>query len=179
MWESEKPKHTEPPSLAEALDFTDEELALNRDGQLSERQLDELFSEAHQYRSLEMLVYVIAALIGIVIILDGIRRGDTVSSRIAILGVFGALAYGLIFIIHRHRVHHQHDADGAVEAVQGQVSLNISGTSSSTTYTVRTADGKFNVGREVFFAFKNGDPYALYYAPRTRRVLSAEWLREA
>jgi hypothetical protein len=30
----------------------------------------------------------------------------------------------------------------------------------------------------VFLSFKNGDPYRIYYAPATKLILSAEWLRD-
>lgn len=178
MWKFEKQKHTEPPSLAEALQFSDDELALNRDGQLSERQRDELFSVAHEIRSSELLIYLVAAFVAAVIILDGVRRGDTVSSRIAILGVLGAIVYLISAMIHRYMARYQLDADDTVAAIQGHVSLDIRQSSNNAIYMMNISGVEFNLSKEAFFAFKNGDPYALYYVPRTRRLLSAEWLRD-
>ena len=33
-----------------------------------------------------------------------------------------------------------------------------------------------SINKDVFLAFKNGDPYAIYYAPYSKTLLSAEWL---
>ncbi|MBK8029121.1 MAG: hypothetical protein IPK17_06325 [Chloroflexi bacterium] len=37
---------------------------------------------------------------------------------------------------------------------------------------------KFKVQHDGFLAFKNGDPYRLYYTPHSHTILSAEWLRD-
>lgn len=179
MWEHEKAKHAEPPSLADALQFSDDELALNRDGQLSDRQRDDLLSVAHQIRSFELLVYLAAAIVAVLVILDGIRRGDTLSSRVVMLGVLGVIVYGLEMVIQRYTSRYRLDAQAErIATRQGQVLLDIRQSSNSANYMVSVSGEKFNVARDAFFAFKNGDPYVLYYAPRSRRLLSAEPLRE-
>jgi len=180
MWESRKKKKVEPLSLAEALHFSEDELDLNREGQLSDRQRDELLSIAHQIKSLELLVYLISPIVILFVILDGIRLGDTLSSRAVMLGVVGLTAYGIVAVVNRYMAHYQFDAeDDIVSAVQGHILLDIRRQSrNSAVYVVRVSGEAFNVGKEVFFAFKNGDPYALYYVSRTRRLLSAEALRQ-
>ena len=39
------------------------------------------------------------------------------------------------------------------------------------------AASTFVVSKQVFLAFKNGDPYRVYYAPNSKRIVAAEWLR--
>ncbi|GAB4308759.1 MAG: hypothetical protein Kow00117_02030 [Phototrophicales bacterium] len=52
------------------------------------------------------------------------------------------------------------------------------GRSGTTTYFyVQIADQKFKVSQRVMLAFKNGDPYSIYYVDR--EILSAEWLNES
>jgi hypothetical protein len=36
----------------------------------------------------------------------------------------------------------------------------------------------FAINKPIFLAFKNGDPYRIYYAPHSKTLLSAEWLRD-
>ncbi len=178
MLKPPKHKHVEPPSLAEALNFSDEELENNRDGLLRPGQHDKLMSVANELRGFEVLIYLIAAIVSIAVIIDGVLRQDTVSSRLVMLGVVGAIAFAVVFFLHRHTARYQYDADQAtVAAVQGSVILDFHDYSNHTDFVVCVSGETFSVDKATFLAFKSGDPYALYYVLRTRRLLSAEPLR--
>jgi hypothetical protein len=45
-------------------------------------------------------------------------------------------------------------------------------------YYVYIGGMRFEVSKAGFLAFKNDDPYIVYYAPHSRMLLSAEWLRD-
>lgn len=62
-------------------------------------------------------------------------------------------------------------------SVKGRVSLNIyEGKNGG--YSVAIDDIAFHVSSSVFLAFKNNDPYRIYYAPSSKVILSAEALRD-
>lgn len=70
-----------------------------------------------------------------------------------------------------------------VERTEGRVSLDMQKVGgwirpSSDVYTICLEGRDWTVTCEVFLAFKNGDPYALYYGPHSNVMLAAEWLRE-
>ena len=173
-----KHKHAQPPSLEEALNFDEEALELNRDGQLSNHQRDELMAVANSLKGIEVLVYLGAVIVGLVVIVDGILKSDTITSRIVMLGVVGALAYGLDYILRRHITRYQQDTMTGIEAIQGHVVLDFQSQSNSAKFLVTLSGETFSVSKNVFLAFKTGDPYVVYFAPRTRRILSAELLRQ-
>lgn len=45
-------------------------------------------------------------------------------------------------------------------------------------YYVYIGGMRFEVSKAGFLAFKNDDPYIVYYAPHSKMLLSAEWLRD-
>jgi hypothetical protein len=44
-------------------------------------------------------------------------------------------------------------------------------------YKICCQDRCFDVSKDVFLAFKNQEPYLIYYVPYSNTILSAEWLR--
>jgi hypothetical protein len=179
MWEDEKHKYQPAPALADVLRFTDAELDLNRVGQLSPGQADQLLTHAHEWRSLILLVLIAAGVMNVGVILDGLRIGDTLSSRIAILGVIGAVTYGIYLLVARHTRGYYLDAAGPVASIQGRVRLDVHDTrNKGTIFHIAVADETFPANKDVFLAFKNDEPYALYFTPHTRHLLSAELLAD-
>jgi hypothetical protein len=65
-----------------------------------------------------------------------------------------------------------------IGGLQGRVNLDMSVNGKSSTLRLTIQDTKFDVKKDVFLAFKNSDPYAIYYAPHSKTILSAEWLRQ-
>ncbi len=63
-------------------------------------------------------------------------------------------------------------------SVQGHVDLDIRGGRNSVVYRLIISGEYFQVDKAVFLAFKNDEPYAVYFAPHSHKLLSAEWLRE-
>lgn len=67
--------------------------------------------------------------------------------------------------------------DGA-RTVEGRVELDVDTRNNKTKYTAKIGGMKFKISKMTFLAFKNGDPYRVYYAPHQKRIASVEWLRD-
>jgi hypothetical protein len=67
----------------------------------------------------------------------------------------------------------------SVESIEGIVELDIrqSFRTNQQQFVVTIGSMEFKVGTDVFLAFKNREPYRIYYAPGSNTILSAEWLR--
>lgn len=48
-----------------------------------------------------------------------------------------------------------------------------------TRYYIEQGDNRFEVSKAVFFTFKNGDPYTLYYTPQTKLLVGAQHITSA
>jgi hypothetical protein len=165
--------------LMAALHFTQADLDANRDGQLSEEQRARLYGKR---------IYWLLAIVGVVafiflINLPGVfvvfGSGDyppPVKLLIFIGFILGCI--GILVVLYdrsRLRAIAADLQDKTVEAEQGLISLETFGQNKM---TARINDIEFTLNAEAGLAFKNGDPYCLYYAPHSKTLLSAEWLRE-
>ncbi len=67
--------------------------------------------------------------------------------------------------------------ESIVYAAEGRVRLALDEGRSNARYLVSVGHLAFIVSKGAFLAFKNGDPYRIYYAPNSKRIVSVEWLR--
>ena len=182
--EKEKPKaksksRSLETDLMAALNFTEADLDANRDGQLSEEQRARLYGKR---------IYWLLAIAGVVVLvflvnLPGVfvifgsddypPPADILIFTGLIMGCIGILA--VLYTRSGLRAIAADLQEKTVEAVQGQIKLEPFGEGS---IMLRVLDRVFSVSDRTGFAFKNGDPYCLYYAPHSKTLLSAEWLRE-
>ena len=66
--------------------------------------------------------------------------------------------------------------ENRILAAEGRVDLSIQG---DYDYFLLVEKQRFRLRKkDTFLTFKNGDPYRIYYTPRSRQILSVEWLRE-
>lgn len=168
------------PTLADTIGFNDDELEQNRDGYLSERQREELLTDA-QSRSTVMIVVTLALGIAAVIaVLDSLRMNIPYTGHPILLIIFAFVEIGAFAQFGLPIPRYRQDAAGvAADSVQGHVRLSIGGNSRKRIiYTITIGGIRFAVGKPILLAFKNDEPYAVYFAPRSRKLLSAEWLRE-
>lgn len=168
----QKPKIKPEHALMYAIGFTEEDLEANREGWLSERQRAELNRQRR-----EMLVGIIALLVvSLFVFLIGLFSYRDKNAS-AVIPVLVLTTGGAIYIAYRWG---NKDADfqgKRVEFVEGRVELRL-GSNKSATCSIFIQNRAFLVSNEVFLAFKNGDPYVIYYTPASKTILSAEWLRE-
>lgn len=165
--------------LMAALNFTADDLDANRDGQLSEEQRARLYGKR---------IYWLLAIAGVVafvflINLPGVfivfSSGDypPPADMLIFIGfILGCI--GILVLLYTRSDLRAITADlqeKTVESVQGLIALETFGQDKM---KVHIHDRAFTVNNKAGLAFKNGDPYCLYYAPHSKTLLSAEWLRE-
>ncbi len=176
----EKPKHKPEHLLMGAIGFTEEELEANREGYMSKRQRSRLNAKHSSWGIRTILAVGITLFLCASAIIDGNRIGDTVESRVAIIGFICIV--GGTAIIYTRLKGANFTADlrkGDIHIIEGRVVLDVSNQGNrGDFYTVRVEDTTFATNKPIFLAFKNGDPYRIYYAPHSKTILSAEWLRD-
>lgn len=65
-----------------------------------------------------------------------------------------------------------------VALAEGRVDLSLNALQNTAEYFLRVENMRFTIKQNAFLTFKNGDPYRIYYAPHSKKILSVEWLRE-
>ncbi len=163
--------------LMSVLKFTQDDLDSNRNGLLSEKQQQKF---AEDYNALTIST-VIAGLVGGVLLPLMIYLIDhnSPAGDGSILVVFVILVLAGAVYAWWKKGAVGADLNGKqVEAIQGRIKLSVTGGSKGSNFKITLGDQSWTVENNIFLAFKNGDPYCLYYAPHSKTLLSAEWLRE-
>ncbi len=159
--------------LMAALNFTEDDRAANEAGSLSVGQVSTLQQQrTRQIRSITLMCAFVLALALFVMVA-------------VTLATVPMLAFIVLFMVvatvngTRSIQRLNHDLQANVEAVEGRIELDLrSAEDGSGNYFVWLDGRKFKVQRDGFLAFKNGDPYRLYYTPHTKMILSVDWLRD-
>jgi hypothetical protein len=172
-------------ALARALHFDAADLDANRQGYMSKRQRTRL----RRWGCLNVAFLTIAAVFvtmgALIFIVFLVPRVNPSLFNFWILVPLGWVVAGLLYLWYAIRTWRRVNADlykGAVAIGEGRVFLDIAMIQirtqfwSSSPYHVKVADAKFRVNRRILLAFKNDEPYCVYYAHHTRQILSAEWL---
>jgi len=160
--------------LATALKFSHDDLIANRDGYMTKKQRKRLHRIGlSQYlpSAVGSIVFGAAFFLCLSLFLMALRD-DTLSILLATFGFMSLWLAGYAYVQWR-----KFKADlekGAVELTEGQIRLNIYGFSRHIGFSIGIEKQSFSVKRGILLAFKNGEPYRIYYAPRTRTLLSAE-----
>jgi hypothetical protein len=178
---TENDHETSQVALMLALNFTEEDLTANREGYLTKKQRSEL----NKYRLLWITCFALtfAALSCGVwwAILDGVRRSDSVASRIGIVSLLWIIASGVaIFTWYKKRKFDHDLRQGEVQVAKGnvQVGVRLIRPKGTPLHYLNIEGVSWAIDDPLFSSFKNGDPYAIYYAPHSKTILSAEWLRD-
>jgi hypothetical protein len=157
--------------LQSALNFSFEDLEANHDGRLSDAQRANLATAESRWLGTAIL----STLAIIWSILNAGGRIDVAvgQGNIAWLIVAAIAAFSW----YKWKQYFDDLPRPEIGALQGRVNLDMSVNGKNSTLSLTIQDTQFDVKKDVFLAFKNGDPYAIYYAPHTKTILSAEWLR--
>jgi hypothetical protein len=176
----EKPKSKPEHMLMQAIGFTEEDLEANREGYMSKRQRSRLYAKRSSWGIRTILAVGITLFLCVSAIIDGNRIGDTVSSRLAIIGLICIVGGSAVVYTRLKGANFTADLwKGEIHIIEGRVVLDVSNQGNrGDFYTVRIDDTTFAINKPIFLAFKNDDPYRIYYAPRSKTILSAEWLRD-
>ncbi|MBN8594323.1 MAG: hypothetical protein J0M33_21380 [Anaerolineae bacterium] len=179
---TEKRKRKPDELLMDSLGFDEDDLAANRAGRLGASQqsrLQRMQKTATTDSTMGIIAGVGVLLLGLVFLVPILQT----SIACVLLGIVPVAIAAFIFGQARRsqRVARTDMLDlqnQIVERIEGLVSLDVRERGGTTAYAVRLEGWEWIVNREVFLAFKNGDPYALYYTLHSNMLLAAEWLRE-
>ena len=157
--------------LMRALNFTEDDLTLNAAGQLSAAQMNRLKTQRTTTASLAVALSVIVG--GLLLFANGYARSLAPLVMMVLIFVLFTVVTGIIPAVQMTR-----DLQAGVQVAEGRVELDTIPRRKRTVYLVKLDGQKFKVQKQTFLAFKNGDPYRIYYAPHSRTILAAEWLRD-
>jgi hypothetical protein len=163
----------EPLSLTEALDFTADDLAANREGRLSEAQRTRLQNLRRRSSLIGVGTVVALGLMATIILFLG-QRNDSLILSVVGIGVTicnAALAGGLL----RGWLRTGADINtNAVQALNGTITHKLRVAGRSVTYILKVNEDELIVARPIFRAFEEGKPYRLYRTVNSHVLLSAE-----
>ncbi len=167
--DKEKPKYKPEHILMDAIGFTEEDLDANQKGELSDRQVA-MLRHKHNISLFSVILELIciAALVGIYIF-----TFEFAESCLVVCTLIPLVIFTLVTSFHYPSIYHDF-RDCAVIWVEGRIRLNIR----NNLFTLKIGERTLALPKATFLAFKNGEPYVIYYTPRTKTILSAEWLSQ-
>jgi hypothetical protein len=143
----------------DAVGFYEDDLEANQAGYISKEQYRLLYSRRNSW-----FVGIIILLWVLAILWFGWRN------TFLIVMFLGGLFYSITKLIRIHRDLRSREAI----SVEGRIALDVNGR----LFTLTLGHMQFNLDKTAFLAFKNGDPYRIFYTPYSKQILSAEWLRD-
>lgn len=172
-------------TLLNALEITEEDVAINRDGQLSPRQMKKLRSR-NRARMIPLGAFVMLLVLLVLFTLQGIlgqiastgesQYGAFAWVMIAILAVMGFTTTRMIWS-------ELSKANAAVKnaelrQIRGPVKLSIeTDDNGDNWHIVRVGSQRFKVIPPVYAAFEHKQKYALYYTSTTQKIVGAERIK--
>ncbi len=175
----EKKKHKPEEVLMEAIGFTEEDLEANRDGRITERQRKLLNDERLSWRGWIFLALGACPVISVIILLDVVRTQADLWNRVQVIGLVSVVAIGVaLFAWFRMSYYSDDLRTDDVQVAEGRISLGIAENKNSRNYYVTIGRVTLKIPKKAFLAFKNDDPYAIFYMRYSKMLLSAEWLRD-
>lgn len=164
--EKEKVKNSDRPYSSTSL--LEHDLEANREGLLSDRQIAELKTRRNR----------VVSMLPVNFLIDGALVIFFVSARAIPFAVFFGLQsiLSIVVAIYRRKQIQADIQDGHVESVQGHIRLGFAFWSKYD--CLRIGRLNFSLLHHNMLNFKNGEPYVVYYSPRTKWLLTSEWLRE-
>ncbi len=160
-------------ALSVALGFTAADLEANRQGRLSQSQLERMKATRRRNTLIAALVF-IALVLGatILVYLGQLNRNLILFGAGASLTVINAIMLG-----RAGRAYMRIGADlrqDQVETLTGEVERVLRRGRASDRYLLRINDAELAVSKEVFIGFQHLTPYRIYRAGISRVLLSAE-----
>lgn len=162
----------------QVLGFDERDLAMNRRGRISANQVARLTKARQSYAPSGNLIFALGAVLVLVLalVIGAARLSNQVIDTLTLTFlVFVVLAFSAWQRF--DRIAADIRTEEAAE-VEGRIELSMHTTWHADSYFVRVGSMRFKVTQQEFLVFKNGDPYRIFYAANSKRILSAEWLRE-
>lgn len=163
--------------LNDTLGFTDVDLAANRDGYISEKQRRRFKGECRKWKFI-IAITLIAYPVGWMLFVFP----ETYRPATAGIGVWLGASITIFICWLLMRDFNRDLADGKTQVVRGAIKLGqqlftIKGQGQQAHYSLQIESMNWTMRKSPFLAFADGDSYAIYYAPHSKTILSAEWLR--
>jgi hypothetical protein len=164
--------------LMAILGFDEDDLAANRAGRISLKQIARLKRKRQGFMPTPKTI------VGLGAVLVAILWGTIGVTRLSYETLSTLTMTMMLFVVIALKMMEHFDGITAdvrketVEEVEGRVELSMQTTLNADRYFLNVDQMRFKVTQQALLAFKNGDPYRIYYAPRSKQVLSVEWLRE-
>ena len=165
----EKPKKYEE-RLMDVFSFDEDDLDANQAGQLSRRQLNHLKAGRNSARYGGALLGLIGLMVLAILLPASVGSGFS-ASLIVPLVVGAIMAAGLVALSIRARRMSADLRENRVAESEGRVELQMKTGQNAASYYVTVDKRRFTIKQKAFLAFKNGDPYRIYYAPHSKRIL--------
>lgn len=165
------PLYTQDRLLNGTLGFTNEDLAANRGGHITDRQQARLNRDCDKWKLL-IGISVFTCLLGFVLFI----QRNTVTSVFLWVVASITIVYMWLNIQklqHDLRDKQTHVIEGQIKV--GQIAFRAQG---SPGYYLKIEGMSWRIRKSPFLAFADGELYAIYYAPHSKTILSAEWLRD-
>ncbi|MCU0499991.1 MAG: hypothetical protein MUF87_21780 [Anaerolineae bacterium] len=168
--------------LAQALGFTSDDLEFNQNGIINSTQLDDLRRTlTHKLLENAGIAVVVTLVLGIgtFLVRDYLRLAPWLLSLI-VMGPALLIGYSLWQWWWIYRYLRRDQREQTAKTISGRITLtsNRLADDQHLAYSLTIGDHAFPISETVFLTFKNGDPYQIYYAPHTHRILSAVWLAD-
>lgn len=162
-------------TLTNAIGFGVDDLNANRAGELSENQRVFLNRECSFWRLYAFSIPVVAMLLIVLAVADGIQRYDTLASRIGMILLILILA-GTFFLYTyvRFKKFRADLEENRISSLVGVVELKSYAQRNGREYIVALEKVQFKINRLTFETFETGSSYRIYYALHSKRIMSAE-----
>lgn len=174
------------PALAAALEFTAEDLAANRDGVLSDAQREALRRKRRSFLLEGFGTFGVFGLVGLGLTVSLAamfsQNGEPLLGFL-LIGVFVTLGFFVFWKPTRDTIRQARgrwrdfEADlnkRGIGQVSGPVRLEIMRRGRYSSFRLFIAGYEFVVSSETLLAFKNGEPYHVYFTAHTLILLAAE-----
>lgn len=164
---------TPPMTLMEALDFSPDDVAANREGRVSERQQAKLRAARRRSVYVGAAILIAVGLAATVLLFLGERNESAILTFVGIsVTVCNAVIMSMIV---RNWLRLTADIDsGQVTALEGEVHHTIRVTGRMANYLIRLQGQEVVVSKPAFLAIREGAPYRVYRTPAAKTLLSIE-----
>jgi hypothetical protein len=163
-------------TLPEALNFTDDDLIANRDGQISPRQRERLQANWRRMLFFGVIALIVIGFGAALLIFLGTQNNSLILTLIGfaltLLNAF-IMGIGVQNRIRLDRDLREIERNGLL-VTSGDVKHTLRVVSRAAAYILEIAGERVSVPKTVFFAFEEKGRYTLYRTPVSKTILSAE-----
>lgn len=158
--------------------FTNQELALNRQGKLTGSQKSNLRSIQIRNSYPSICGSLVSIGLAFAIATGSFGPNEDRGGGLVLIGILGLFTFAAVAFAWKKWQQFQSDLDqGRVDSVRGEISLSIQeSTRGLPAYWLNLEEFRWKLSKEEFLEFSNHEYYCLYFAPHSGTILSFERL---